>query len=399
LRNAALAAALLTAFFATTAAQAQSFNVLYTFAGGSDGYYETGGVIRDSAGNLYGTTADGGDVSCVSPYGCGTVFKVDPSGNKTVLYNFTGGTDGGSPSAALILDSAGNLYGTTYYGGYLACGVPSACGTVFKLDPSGNLTTLYRFTGVPDGANPASTLIRDAKGNFYGTTAGGGNSACDDGLGCGTVFEISAAGKETVLYRFNGSDGEEPYAGVVRDSAGNLFGTTFAGGDPTCYCGTVFKVDTTGKETALHAFTGAPDGESPQAGLVADAKGNLYGVTNSGGRYGYSGTVFRVDPSGKENILHSFNSPAGDGGFPSATLVRDPAGNLYGSTFLGGINDLGTLFKLDTSGKETILYTFGSNPADGNEPNGVTRDAEGNLYGATFNGFAPVFGTVFKLVP
>jgi uncharacterized repeat protein (TIGR03803 family) len=213
------------------------------------------------------------------------------------------------------------------------------------------------------------------------------------------VFKISPAGKETVLYRFSGSDGEAPYGGVVRDAAGNLFGTTSSGGDPTCNCGTVFEVDTTGKETTLHAFTGAPDGATPQAGLVADAKGNLYGVTNSGGRYGYSGTVFRVDASGREDILHSFNGPAGDGGFPSATLVRDPEGNLYGSTFLGGIYDLGTIFKLDSTGKETILYTFGANPADGIEPNGVTRDAEGNLYDATSNGFIPVFGTVFKLVP
>jgi uncharacterized repeat protein (TIGR03803 family) len=337
LRTATLAAALLTALLATALAQAQTFNILYSFTGGSDGFYETGGVVRDGAGNLYGTTADGGDVSCVSPYGCGTVFKVDPAGNKTMLYSFTGGTDGGSPSASLILDSAGNLYGTTYYGGFLGCGVPSACGTVFKLDPSGHLTTLYRFTGAPDGANPESTLVRDAKGNVYGTTVGGGNSACLNGYGCGTVFKINAVGKETVLYRFNGgTDGETPYAGVVRDAAGNLFGTTSAGGDSTCSCGTVFKLDTTGKETVLHGFTGAPDGETPQAGLVADAKGNLYGVTNSGGRYRYSGAVFRVDPSGRENILHSFNGPGGDGSFPSATLVRDPAGNLYGTTFSWG---------------------------------------------------------------
>jgi uncharacterized repeat protein (TIGR03803 family) len=297
----------------------------------------------------------------------------------------------------MILDSAGNLYGTSYYGGYLGCGVPSACGTVFRLDASGNLTTLYRFRGVPDGANPASALVRDAKGNIYGTTVGGGDSTCFNGYGCGTVFKISASGQETVLYRFNGTDGEAPYAGVVRDSAGNLFGTTSSGGDSTCYCGTVFKVDTTGKGTVLHAFRGAPDGSTPQAGLVADAKGNLYGVTNSGGRYKYSGTVFRVDRSSRENILYSFNGPAGDGSFPSATLVRDPAGNLYGSTFLGGAYNMGTIFKLDTTGKETILYTFGSKSADGYEPNAVTRDAEGNLYGATFKGFAPVFGTVFKL--
>jgi uncharacterized repeat protein (TIGR03803 family) len=379
-------------------AQAQTFSVLYSFAGGSDGYYETGGVVRDSAGNLYGTTADGGDASCVSPYGCGTVFKVDPSGNKSVLYSFTGGTDGGSPSASLILDAAGNLYGTTYYGGYLGCGVPSACGTVFKLSPSGDLTTLYRFKGAPDGANPESTLVRDAKGNLYGTTVGGGNSTCFFDYGCGTVFKINAAGKETVLYRFNGSDGEAPYAGVVRDPAGNLFGTTLAGGDSTCYCGTVFKLDPTGKETVLHAFTDVPDGATPQAGLVADAKGNLYGVTNSGGQYQYSGAVFRVTPSGKESILYSFNGPAGDGSFPSATLVRDQAGNLYGTTFFGGANNLGTVFMLDTTGKKTVLHTFGST-LDGYTPNGVIRDSAGNLYGATNNGFAPVFGTVFKLVP
>jgi uncharacterized repeat protein (TIGR03803 family) len=212
------------------------------------------------------------------------------------------------------------------------------------------------------------------------------------------VFNISAAGKETVLYRFNG-DGEAPYAGVVRDPAGNLFGTTSAGGDSTCYCGTVFKVDPTGKETVLHAFTGVPDGATPQAGLVADAKGNLYGVTNSGGRDQYSGAVFRVTPSGKESILYAFNGPAGDGSFPCATLVRDPAGNLYGTTFFGGANNLGTVFMLDTTGKKTVLYTFGSTLVDGYTPNGVTRDSAGNLYGATNNGFAPVFGTVFMLVP
>jgi uncharacterized repeat protein (TIGR03803 family) len=206
-------------------AQAQTFNVLNTFTGGADGANPVGGLIQNGKGNLYGTTCCGGT------HGTGTVFMLNKSGKETVLYSFTGGEDGNEPFASLIRDANGNLYGTTLWGGSSTqCNGGNGCGVIFKLDKTGKETVLHAFTGTGgDGANPYDGLVRDPKGNLYGTTVnGGGSSVCSGG--CGVVFKVRGAGKETVLHRFSGGDGAGPYAGLVRDAKDNLYGTTQYGG-------------------------------------------------------------------------------------------------------------------------------------------------------------------------
>jgi uncharacterized repeat protein (TIGR03803 family) len=272
--------------------------VLHTFTGSpGDGAFPYGGLIEDSAGNLYGTTSAGGTANS------GIVFKLDTTGKETVLYNFTGGADGAFPYGGLIGDSAG-IYGTTSAGGITAGACfPSGCGVVFKLDTAGKESVLYSFTGGPtDGAYPYAGLIRDSAGNFYGTTYSGGAGVCG---GCGVVFKLDTTGTETVLYSFMGypTDGAFPYAGLVRDSAGSLFGTTTYGGGSDN--GVVFELDTTGKETVLHTFTGGPDGAAPRARLIPDSAGYLYGTTYSGGVTGQAcggealdscGVLFKLKP-------------------------------------------------------------------------------------------------------
>jgi uncharacterized repeat protein (TIGR03803 family) len=333
----ALAAVLLQVVASTPSAQAQvgpTFNLLYSFTNITTGEFPYAGVVRDAAGNLYGTTYYGGDTQCLHFGGCGTVFKVDTTGKETVLHSFTGSADGKFPEGGVLRDAASNLYGTTIVGG------TSDAGTVFKLDTTGKETVLHSFTGGgADGQCPAAGLVRDGAGNLYGTTANGGRS------GKGTVFKVDTTGKETVLHSFagTGGDGANPYAGLVRDTAGNLYGTTFLGG-ASCNCGTVFKLDTTGKETVLLSFTGL-DGEYTTAGLVQDSAGNLYGTTAGGGTSGY-GVVFKLDKTGTETVLHSFTGGTTDGNSPYAGLVRDAAGNLYGTTHSGGASNDGTVFKL-----------------------------------------------------
>jgi uncharacterized repeat protein (TIGR03803 family) len=374
-------------------AQAQTFNVLHNFKGpGGTGVSPYAGLVRDAAGNLYGTTYQGGG------FLRGTVFKLDTAGKLTVLHNFAGApNDGANPAAGLVRDAAGNLYGTTYYGG--TCGGDNGCGTVFKLDTSGKETVLHSFgVSAGDGSNPEAGLILDGAGNLYGTTVDGGYGGCNNGLfiGCGTVFKVDRTGKETVLYLFAGSsDGEYPYGGLVRDNAGNLYGTTNSGGGSGCDCGTVFKVDTSGKETVLHTFTGSPDGALPFAGLLRDPAGNLYGTTSRGGASEF-GTVFKVDTNDKESVLYSFGGSP-DGAFPSSGLVQDNAGSLYGTTDQGGASGAGAVFKLDTAGTETVLHSFAGSP-DGSDPYaGLVLDAAGHLYGTTVQGGSSIYGAVFKL--
>jgi uncharacterized repeat protein (TIGR03803 family) len=393
-QNMVLAFALIVApaLVVTQSASAQTFTVLYTFTGGADGGNPLAGLVHDAAGNLYGTTSSGGS-SLWCPNGCGTVFKIDTTGKETVLHSFAGSKDGAYPYyGALFRDGAGNLHGTTYEGG------ASGNGTVFRVTPTGKEAVLA-FTGGTNGGFPYGGLIADTAGNLYGTTSARG-SGCPP-YGCGTVFKVDKMGNETVLYSFTGMpDGANPQAGLVRDAAGNLYGTTIAGGSSPCSynestgCGTVFKVDTTGKDTVLHSFASV-DGAFPTGGLVRDAAGNLYGTTQSGGT-SQGGTVFKVDTGGRLTTLYNFTSGA-DGGFPYSGLVRDPAGNLYGTTLLGGFG-LGTVYKVDTTGRETVLYNFTDGP-DGALPyGGLVRDSAGNLYGTT-GGFFPNFGSVFKIAP
>jgi uncharacterized repeat protein (TIGR03803 family) len=374
----------------TPSAEAQAdstFTVLYAFKGGADGATPYAGLVRDAAGNLYGTTSEGG------AYAWGTVFKLDTTGTKTVLHSFTGPPlDGLVPQADLVRDAVGNLYGTTVGGG------ASDVGTVFKLDTAGTETVLHSFTG-EDGTTPYAGLARDAAGNLYGTAALGGPS------GNGTVFKLDTAGRETVvLYSFaGGTDGKFPNTRLVRDAAGNLYGTTWLGGAPDCHspygCGTVFKLDATGTKSVLYSFTKAQlDGKFPQGGLVRDAAGNLYGTTQDGGAL-RKGTVFKLDTTGAETVLHSFTGGTMDGAGPFAGLLLGADGNLYGTTGSGGASNLGTVFKVTASGTETVLHSF-RRSTDGMRPHAVlVRDAAGNLYGTTTSGGRFDKGTVFKLSP
>jgi uncharacterized repeat protein (TIGR03803 family) len=312
--------------------------LLYTFQGGLDGINPQAGLIRDSAGNLYGTTVYGG------AFGQGTIFKVSATGSETLLYSFTGLADGKQPVAGVIRDSVGNLYGTTQYGGIET---NPGFGVVYKLDVNGQLTVLYSFTGLTDGANPQAGLVRDSAGNLFGTAYNGGDLNTCDKKGCGVVFKLDADDKATVLHDFTGTpDGANPQASLMRDAAGNLYGTTSHGGgvclDPIG-CGTVFKLDKTG-ETVLYRFIGTPDGANPQAGLTVESAGNLYGTTRGGGASSY-GTVFRLDATGTETVLHSFKGGR-DGAIPEGSVIQDAAGNLYGTTEGGGGNRVGVVFKL-----------------------------------------------------
>jgi|HubBroStandDraft_4_1064222.scaffolds.fasta_scaffold20643_3 uncharacterized repeat protein (TIGR03803 family) len=321
--------------------------VLYKFQGGSDGAYPYGGLIQDAKGNLYGTAADGGGTGCFG-LGCGLVFKLSLTGKETVLYSFTGGADGAGPSTGVIQDAKGDLYGAAQAGGGTGCS--GGCGTVFKLSRTGKEITLHSFQGGVDGDVPNAVTL-DAKGNLYGTTSAGGASDW------GTVFKLSPTRKKTVLYTFTGGadGGEPPFAGkVIQDAKGNLYGTTLFGG--AYGDGTVFKVSRTGKETVLYSFTGGADGGEPFAGVIQDTKGNLYGTTGYGGDFLCGGgqgcgVVFKLSKTGKEIVLYTFKGGT-DGGTPGA-LIQDAKGNLYGNTNLGGDlscgyqgSGCGVLFKL-----------------------------------------------------
>jgi uncharacterized repeat protein (TIGR03803 family) len=300
---------------ATPSAPGQTLTALYSFQEGANGYDPTAGLIRDAAGNLYGTTIRGGDLTCDSGFGCGTVFKLDPSGNLTVLHRFTGGADGAFPNAGVIRDAAtGNLFGTATAGGDLPCYPGTGCGTVYKLSATGRFSVLHTFTG-PDGVDPLGTLVHDPQGALYGTTVNGG------AFDFGTVYKLDKTGKQTVLHSFSGrADGKTPLSGVIRDAAGNLFGTTYD--NIGRIYGTVFKLEPTGKLTELHGFTGFADGAYPFASLVPSGE-DLYGTTSGGGTYQY-GTIFNLDKAGKETVLYTFTRGA-DGAYPAAGLIPDAA--------------------------------------------------------------------------
>jgi uncharacterized repeat protein (TIGR03803 family) len=387
----ALVMVLLTALVAAPSAQAQTYKVIYNFTDGSDGAAPSSPLIRDSAGNFYGTVQQGGGSSSCGGVGCGTVFKIDTHGKETLLYGFSGGEDGGNPAGRLIL-SGNTLYGTTVLGGSSAC--YEGCGVVFALSlKTGAETVLYRFKGNKDGAAPGG-VVRDVAGNLYGTTAVGGDRNCDQVRGCGVVFKLDTKGKLTVLHTFHYSDGAYP-GGLTSDTTGKvlygpaaggasgygvvfsltiktaafavlynftggadgggsgplsvdkrgiIYGTTDSGGSDF---GVVFKLaPKTGKETVLYTFTGGPDGATPYGGVIRNKAGKLFGTTEHGGTsaFGY-GTVFEVDPkTGTETVLHDFAGP--DGAYPFAGLIQDSAGNFYGTTNSGGSQDWGVVFKI-----------------------------------------------------
>jgi len=399
-------------------ANAQQETVLYSFnSRGSGGDFPYGGLIFDSAGNLYGTTFDGGRSGC-GGNGCGVVFELTPlSGggwSEKPLHIFSDtGTDGVQPVASLIFDGFGNLYGTTRYGG------SSSCGTVFELIPQTNgawsekILHSFSSNGI-DGCTLYAGVIFDAAGNLYGTTTGGGT------YGFGTAFELSpgATGhwREKLLHTFGGAtDGWSPEGGLVMDSVGNLYGTTVFGGNRTLNeSGTVFELlpqaGGAWKERILANLQ--PSGSFPQnpyAGLIFDSAGNLYGTSYSGGK-GARGTVFELSPtsggSWTAKILHSFDAVAGDGQLPIAGVVMDSAGNLYGTTSNGGPSNSsqGIVYKLTptTSGywAETILYSFSLDSPFGQNPySGLILDSSGNLFGTTTYGGSSLSGTVYEITP
>jgi uncharacterized repeat protein (TIGR03803 family) len=407
---------------------AQKETVLYSFCAQTncaDGLYPYAGVVFDQEGNLYGTTRSGGTYNNNCGYGCGVVFKLTPKGKETVLYSFCAQgncADGAEPFAGLVSDQKGNLYGTTAVGGaYDGCESGIGCGVIFKLTPEGKYKVLYSFcaqSGCADGANPQAGLVLGQKGNLYGTTSGGGvynnNYYCPYGQGCGVAFKLSPKGKETVLYTFCGqtncADGGDPVAGLVFDQNGNLYGTTEVGGASFCSfgqgygCGVVFKLTPKGKETVLYTFCkehDCADGAAPVASVVLDQKGNVYGTTRGGGEPRGGGVVFKLTPEGRETVLYSFcwQNNCVDGTNPSAGVVFDQKGNLYGTTFYGGEHYSGTVFKLTPESKETVLHSF-SGSADGDLPEAdLIFDQKGNLYGTTFEGGDYGGGVVFKVTP
>jgi uncharacterized repeat protein (TIGR03803 family) len=358
-------------------AQAQTFTMLHGFAG-ADGAGPESSVVFDSLGNLYGTTGSGG------AYNYGTVFKLTSSGTESVLHSFSlTDTNGFSPEAGLVRDSRGNLYGTAEAGGAYGSG------TVFKVTASGTTTALHSFNGT-DGANPWGGLIRDSQGNLYGTTFWGGADSN------GTVYKVTPSGVEIVLYSFTGgSDGGNPLGEVVRDSVtGNLYGTTNVGG--AYGCGAVYKLTPSGVETVLYSFTGGKDGGYPSAGVVRDSAGNLFGPTESGGAYN-QGTVFELTAAGTEKVLYSFTGGA-DGCSLEGGIVKKGS-NIYGTTYMCGAYNFGTVFRVTTAGKETTLHSFNGS-TDGGHPWGadLVMDKYGNLYGTTGSGGTGSNGTVFEVI-
>jgi len=302
----------------------------------------------------------------------------------TTLYSFTGEPDGAMPVAGVIQDSDGALYGTTNAGGIYENGV------VFKLNSNGTETVLHRFD-LSDGSWPQAPVIRDKAGNIYGTTDSGGSNEIS-----GTVFKIDTAGNETVLHSFAGgpSDGCHPDQGLVMDNAGNLYGTTWTCGPS--YDGTIFKIDNAGNYTVLHNFIGS-DGCCPAAGhLTMDNSGNLYGVTTGGNTS--NGTLYKLTKNGRLTVLHSFGGGAKDGCHPGGTVVQDKAGNLYGTTYGCGSMNYGTIWRVSKTGKETILHNFAGGTSDGCYAGiGVAMDSKGNLYGVADRCGASNYGVLYEL--
>jgi uncharacterized repeat protein (TIGR03803 family) len=361
---------------------AQTFTTLYKFGGGGN---PDAGLVQGTDGNLYGTTHG------YSGKENGRIFKITPSGTLTTLHV------GGEFAAALIQGTDGNFYGTNLAGGTLGYG------TVFKITPSGTLTTLYNFGPLPSGTYPSAALVQASDGNFYGTTSEGGTNSCLYGgtnFGCGTLFKITPSGTLTTLYNFCSqsgcADGEAPGGALVQGTDGNLYGTTRYAGNMGggCSaiggCGTVFKITTTGRLTTLHSFD-LTDGANPDAGLIQATDGNFYGTTYSGGAnnnctYGTCGTVFKITPAGTLTRLHSFDNT--DGANPIAGLIQATDGNFYGTTGGGGNGPCGagcgTVFKITTTGTLTTLHIFDN--TDGARPTALVQDTNGTLYGTTYSG-------------
>ncbi len=378
------------------AAPAQTLTTLLSFDG-TDGSAPWAPVVQGTDGNLYGTTEEGGSGGNCA-YGCGTVFKITPTGTLTTLHDFcsqAGCVDGVGPYAGLVQGRDGNFYGTASGGGAHGAGV------VFRITPSGTLTVLYSFcarTNCVDGESPMAGLVQALDGNFYGTTAYGGESNICNGYSCGTVFKITPHGVLTTLHHFDYNDGANPYGTLTQGADGSFYGTTSVGG--TSYnclggCGTVFRITLTGELKTLHSFD-FTDGYNVTAGLVEGADLNFYGTTAEGGdtncsQYG-CGTVFKITPSGTLTSLYSFEDHA-DGANPDGGLVQAADGNFYGTTSAGGS---GTVFEITPGAVFTTIFNFYGTGADSPQA-ALIQGTNGTLYGTTLNGGANFDGTVFGL--
>jgi uncharacterized repeat protein (TIGR03803 family) len=414
----------------TTLAFGQNETVIYSFQGGSDGKEPEAGLVADRAGNLYGTTYSGGST------GWGTAFELSPPTapgdpwTEKILYAFQGGTDGKEPKAALIFDSMGNLYGTTFGGSNTGC-FGNGCGTVFELSPPSapgmawTETVLHHFQGSGDGGNPTASLVFDAAGNLYGTASAGGNLERCESEGCGTVFELSPASSPggswtySLLHTF-GNQGAVPRSALIFDSQGNLYGTTESGDSHATEGGTVYELSppaTPGEawtETVLYVFTRGLDGEEPVAGVVFDQKGNLYGATLYGGSYGNCnhylgcGVIFELSPPSApgpwtESVL--YNARGADGVEPAGTPIFDDSGNLYATTqYSGGPEHFGSAFELmpptapGGAWTGTVLHFF-TGGTDGATPySPLLMGTGGVFYGTTESGGSAEGGTVYALV-
>jgi uncharacterized repeat protein (TIGR03803 family) len=397
----AIVAAMVASVYSGSAGAATETTIL-VFAGGTMGVPPYFGVIRDRAGNFYGTAESGGAFYAGAPLNDGVVFKVSVAGKETVLHSFSSilmrTADGAHPSGGLTADGKGNLYGTTENGGSSL-----AWGTVFKISAVGHESVVHSFNGT-DGGHPETTLVVDHKGNFYGTTTFGGPN------GFGTVFERSPSGGQRNLCSFLfSSTGGNPLGRVAIDASDNVYGIYSIA--PNNNYGGVFKVTPAGVVKPLYTFKGGADGDIAVAGVrnggLIINNGNLYGVTTYGGKTTVSslgsGVVFRVTKAGKEQVLYRFNGRL-DGANPQGALIADTKGNLYGSTTNGGARGLGVIFKLTPTTsptapyKYTVLYAF-KGARDGGNPSGdLTRDAAGNLYGTTATG-GKGYGALFKIIP
>jgi uncharacterized repeat protein (TIGR03803 family) len=386
-------------FCAATAivSPAQTYTMLYGFSGGADGA-NPGALVQGTDGSFYGTTGSGGSLYVCGQFGCGTVFKITPNGTLTTLHSFVS-SDGRSPNG-LVQGTDGNFYGTTSEGG-AGSQCDLGCGTVYKMTPSGTLTTLHSFNNA-DGAYPDAGLVQATDGNFYGTTAiGGANS-------WGTVFKITPAGTLTTLYSFcsqsNCADGSVPWDGLVQATDGNFYGTISGGGANSW--GTVFKITPAGTLTTLYSFCSQPrctDGQYPLAGLLLASDGNFYGTTSEGGiqcDFG-CGTVFKITPNGTLTTLHSF---VGSEGSSPNQLVQGTDGNFYGTAQRGGPNNCGirgaqigcgTIFEISSQPPYTVTILHAFSGADGNAPGTLVQATDGNFYGTTSLGGGD--GTVFRL--
>jgi len=378
----ALAIVLLPALAATPSAQAQTYSVLYNFTGGSDGgYSEYANLIQDKAGNLYGVASSGG-----TDY-CGVVFKLTPSGTETVLWSFTCGADGGYPYATLAMGPSGELFGTAYYGG------SDEAGVIFKVNPTTMTeTVLHTFTGGSDGGYPFSGLTWGSTGLLYGMAEEGGAN------GDGVIFKFNPkTGTETVLHSFDYSDGGYPFSSTLTpNSAGSVFyGATADGG--TDGCGVVFQINKAGTYTLLYNFTCGSDGAYPYGDVAISPGGQyVYGTTYYYGA-DYYGTVWKVTrSSGTFTLLYTFTGGA-DGGYPfgGAALSK---GQLYGTTYYAGADDYGTVWQVNAkSGTETVLHSF--DYSDGGYPFSGVSVLGGNLYGMTDIGGSGGAGVVYEIAP